>query len=215
MSRKLTLVDRLRIARVLWTMYWRTQDLPGRVRKDVGRELRANLRAAAAEVGSAEAVRRLGNLHRLAADYLDAEYGDDQPRPHWLTGVVWGSLVWSLILLGFTGSFISFMEGIWAADPDGDPNSAGTYVWKPLGALGPVGEFRRYDDGGFEFFLAPSLWMIPMPFVIYLLASRGWRMLGIWRHRHDARLAARGGSVSAAQGKSLGAEAAGGRQSSP
>jgi len=84
MSHDLTLSDRLRIERAVWTLDGRLQDLPRTSRVAKRRELRANLRAAAADVGVAEALHRLGNLRRLAAEYLVAEYGQWVRRPSWL-----------------------------------------------------------------------------------------------------------------------------------
>ena len=59
MTHDLTFTDRLRIERAVWTLDGRLQDLPRTSRVAKRRELRANLRAAATDVGTAEAVRRL------------------------------------------------------------------------------------------------------------------------------------------------------------
>src|SRR5690606_2763511 len=101
MAQTLTRLDRLRIEWTVWTLDTLVQSLPGRTRKAIRREMRTNLRAAATEVGAAQAVARLGSLRRLAADYLEAEYGQDGPRPRWLRGVFWALAV-EAVLLGFT-----------------------------------------------------------------------------------------------------------------
>src|SRR5450631_1362055 len=79
----LSLLDRLRIERVVWVLDQRLYDLPRKTRIAKRREVRENLQVAAADVGVGHALRNLGNTHRLAAEYRAAEFGDD-PRPAWL-----------------------------------------------------------------------------------------------------------------------------------
>ena len=79
MSETLIWTDRLRIERRVWTLNTYLQTLPRRSQLAKRRELRVNLRAAAADVGTKEALRRLGNVRTIAADYISAEY--DGPRP--------------------------------------------------------------------------------------------------------------------------------------
>lgn len=75
MNRPMTLVDRLRIERVLWTVDILIYDIRTRGRRTIRRELRANLQAAAQEMGAGAAIWQLGPLRRLARGYLDAQYG--------------------------------------------------------------------------------------------------------------------------------------------
>jgi hypothetical protein len=72
--------DRMRIERVVWMLDQRLYDLPRRSCIDKRREVRANLRAAASDIGTREALARLGNSRELATEYLTAEFGDG-PRP--------------------------------------------------------------------------------------------------------------------------------------
>ena len=58
--------DRMRIGRVVWMLDQRLYDLPRRSRIDKRREVRANLRAAASDIGTREALARLGNSRDLA-----------------------------------------------------------------------------------------------------------------------------------------------------
>jgi len=75
MSGTLIWTDRLRIERAVWTLNSYLQTLPWRSQVSKRRELRVNLRAASADVGTKEALRRLGNVRTMAADYIIAEYG--------------------------------------------------------------------------------------------------------------------------------------------
>ncbi|OIJ65391.1 hypothetical protein [Streptomyces mangrovisoli] len=87
MPHTVTLFDRLRIERLVWSLDQRLYDLPSRNRVARRREVRANLLEAAAEVGAAQAVRRLGSSRALADEYLAAELGEG-PRHSWIAAAV-------------------------------------------------------------------------------------------------------------------------------
>jgi hypothetical protein len=90
-NRPMTLVDRVRIERVLWTVDFLIHDIRTRGRRTIRRELRANLQAAAQERGAAAAIRQLGSLRVLARGYLDAQYGEGALQPRWLAALWWFS----------------------------------------------------------------------------------------------------------------------------
>ena len=115
MTGTLIWTDRLRIERAVWTLNSYLQTLGRRSQAAKRRELRVNLRAASADVGTKEAVRRLGNVHTMAADYIIAEYGG--PRPSW-----WAATF--VLLPGFWFMFWvsnaridAFKGGVIAANP--------------------------------------------------------------------------------------------------
>jgi hypothetical protein len=179
MSNTLTPVDRLRIERVVWTVDLLVQDLPRRSRRAVRRELRDNLRAAAAEAGAAQAVRGLGSLRRLAADYLDAEYGEGGRRPRWLNGLAWAVVVEVLVLGIMFAGWSAFIDGIVAANP----HAAGTYNWGGLGVWG-LGETVTMAHGHVQsavltFSAAILLWYA----AAFVLGARLWRLLPPWHRR--------------------------------
>jgi hypothetical protein len=78
----LTWKDRMRIERAVWTLNSYLRNLPRKSRIAKRRELRVNLRAASADVGANEALRRLGNVRTMAVEYLVNEYGG--PGPSWI-----------------------------------------------------------------------------------------------------------------------------------
>ncbi len=80
MTYSVTWIDRIRIERLAWALDQRIYDLPWRSRIAMRREVRDNFRTAARDVGTTEALRRLGSSHQLAQQYLAAEFGD-RPRP--------------------------------------------------------------------------------------------------------------------------------------
>lgn len=176
MGTTVTWIDRLRIERAVWTLDVLVQGLPGRTRKAIRQEMRANLRAATNEVGAAQAVRRLGSLRRLATDYLEAEYGQGRPRPRWLSAMFWVLAV-EIVLLGFT--FVghsAFVAGVEAANP----HPSGTYSWNSLQLLGVEGDVT-YDDRGFAGAgLSFSVWMLLYLLAAMILGGRLWRLPAAW-----------------------------------
>jgi len=66
-SRPLTLADRLRIEVAVWRLDTKLGELPRRSRIAHRKETRANLRAAALDVGSAKALRLWGSKIRVSA----------------------------------------------------------------------------------------------------------------------------------------------------
>jgi hypothetical protein len=187
MTKRPTWMDRLRIERAVWTLDALVQDLPGQSRKAIRREMRANLRAAAVDVGAAQAVRSLGNLRRLAVGYLDAEYGEDRPRPHWRKATFWVLAVEiTLLLLAFAGHS-SFVAGVEAADPRPD----GTYTWDGLTFLGVEGDVTYEAGTVSSFSITLSLVMLLYLLAALVLGGRLWRLPGAWwRRRQRDRSAA-------------------------
>lgn len=175
-----SLVDRLRVERAIWVLDTLNGDLPGRRRKAIRNELRADLWASAQEVGTAEAIRRLGNLRRLSAGYSDAEYGEEGPRPRWVKGILWVALTEFVLMFVVLAQVQAFDAGLQEAGP-----GAGEYEFRPLG-WGPIYN-TTYDDEGFTgFFLDFTPALLPYMAVIvvaFLVGGRMWRALPRRRRR--------------------------------
>jgi hypothetical protein len=174
--------DKLRIERTVWTLDTLLADMPGRARRSARRDLRVNLRAAASEVGTAQALRDLGSVRRIALDYLDAEYGEHRPRPRVLKGIFWALLVEMVILSWFFVGQEGFVSGLQAA---GQP--AGTFSWTMLQALGIESEVTFDDTGirGASMFFHP--WFLAYIFAAFFVGGRLWRFIPAWwraRRRH-------------------------------
>ncbi|MFC8701111.1 hypothetical protein ACFUIV_02990, partial [Streptomyces anulatus] len=122
---ELTLADRLRIERAVWTLDSHLDNLPLRSKRAKRRETRANLHAAAADVGAAEAIRGLGDLRSLAAGYLAAEYGEHGPRPSYTMGAVWLIMVHVIAGLLAVAGKAAFTAGVRAAEP----RATGDFHW--------------------------------------------------------------------------------------
>jgi hypothetical protein len=179
--------DRLRIERTVWTLDTYLQSLPGRSRRTIRREIRTNLRVAAAEVGSARAIHRLGNLRRLAADYLEGEYGEGRARPSWLKALFWVLSAEMVLLALAFASHSAFIAGVEATDPHPD----GTYTWHSMEWLGVTGDVRYAggDPAGFSISLSASMLLYLL--LALVLGGRLWRLPAAWwrARQRDRQLA--------------------------
>lgn len=177
MSHPMRWSDKLRIERTMWTLDTLLADLPGRARRSARRDVRANLRAAAADVGAVQALRDLGSIRRIALDYLDAEYGEHRPRPRVFKGVFWALLIEMVILSWAVVGHEAFTAGLESA---GQP--PGTYSWSAMRALGVATEVS-FDDTGFAgFSLSIYLWFLAYVLAAFVIGGRLWRLIPAWRH---------------------------------
>lgn len=175
----LTWLDRLRIERAVWSLDTRVAALPGRSRRTIRREIRANLRAASVDVGTSRAVAHLGDLRRLANGYLDAEYGDGRPRVRYLKAFFWTMAAELLVIVAMFAGHDSFLAGLEAGRVSPD----GVYAWQQLDWLGITGDvtYRQGELDSFGFSL--STWTLLYLFAAFALGGRLWRLLPGWRSR--------------------------------
>jgi hypothetical protein len=180
MVHPLTAADRWRIRRTVRSFAGMINNLPGARRREIRRELHANLTASARDVGVDEAIRSLGSLRHLAAEYLDAEFGS-APRPSWVSGLRWAlAMPYTLLVVYFTG-IISFGAGLEAGEP-----APGIYRWAPFG--GWIGDYREvFDDGGYGGFTLDAsrllVTYVILAMLAYVVGGRLWRLLPAHRRR--------------------------------
>ncbi|MYY09845.1 hypothetical protein GT204_13205 [Streptomyces sp. SID4919] len=178
----LALTDRLRIERAVWSLNSHLGDLPIRSKRAKRYETRANLYAAAADIGTAEAVRGLGDLRGLAADYLAAEYGERGPRPSCTLGAIWLIMVHVIAGLLAVGGKAAFTAGVRAAEP----HATGDFQWPGVryvineatitfrdGAAGPT-------VGGSW---TPLVYLLSV--IAFVVGGQLWRLLPQWRSRYS------------------------------
>jgi hypothetical protein len=173
-NRTLSVTDRLRIERVMWAVDLLIYDIRTGRRRTIRGDLRANLRAAAREVGVGAAIRQLGPLRRLARGFVDAEYGPEARRPRWMGAIRWGFVCGLVIEACSLAGFSAFVAGVSAADP----SAHGTFVWNQLSALG-LGSLEVTFAHGQAIFFQGSL--LPWTCVLYVAAAvvlggRLWRL---------------------------------------
>ena len=162
-------IGRLRIEGLVWMLDQQIYDLPRTRRIATRREVRANLLDAAADVGAAEALRRIGGSRGLAEQYLRAEFGD-RPRPSWI-GAGFAAGLLPLLLNFFLGEASrAFREGLTAA------SGSGTFSWDGVAWLQHAQTFtvsngQVSSTGGTWTPLAYGVWALAV-----IAAGRLWRL---------------------------------------
>jgi hypothetical protein len=171
MPQSLGPVDRLRIERLVWMLDQQIYDLPRSTRVATRREVRANLLEAAGDVGTTEALRRVGGSRRLAEQYLSAEFGD-RPRHTWV-GAAYAAALTPLLLNFFLGeAALSFQDGVIAVDP----HATGTFTAAGVSWLQTATTFTFTDGSAAS---RGGAWT-PLTYVLWALvtigAGRLWRL---------------------------------------
>jgi hypothetical protein len=172
----MSLIDRLRIERLVWSLDQQLYDLPRAQRVAVRREVRANLLEASHDVGTTAALRRVGGSRRLAEQYLVAEFGD-RPRHSWV-GAAYAAGLLPLVLnfvLAEAGN--AFEHGVTAADP----HATGTYVWSGVSWVQSAATYT-FDNGTAS--THGGAWT-PLAFLLWILVTVGAGRL--WRLRFRRR----------------------------
>lgn len=178
MPHPVTWIDRLRIERAVWALDQRLYDLPRKSRIANRREVRENLLTAANDIGTGDALDRLGNSRELASEYLSAEFGE-APRPSWaaaLTFLLTAQLVGTSLM---SDAASAFSDGITAADPD----ATGTFTWSGIHYIQDTVTYTFVDGrgdfvGGAWTPLAWAIWIVAT-----VLVGRLWRVPSMWRRR--------------------------------
>jgi len=172
----MNLIDRARIQRAVLTYdFWLDlSGVPRRRRKDLRRELRANLFDASTRSGVGPAIAALGGLRRMAV-----ESGVPGARtPRWTAGAYAAYATFlALIYLQIYASF-SWIDGAKAASPNAEVRGGlalfpGAETWYTPG-----------PDGGFGFQTGWS--PIVLTVLVFLLVARPWRVISARRHRTSA-----------------------------
>ncbi len=175
MPTSLTLVDRLRIERVVWLLDQRLYDLPRRSRIANRREVRENLLTAARDLGTGPALRRLGDGRQLATDYLTAEFGEG-PRHSWMAAGVFAATTALLLNWVLFEAVLAFRDGLLAASP----HATGSFEWGGLALVQSAVTFRLVDGRASWVGGAWTPWLYLFWVTASVVAGRLWRALP-WR----------------------------------
>lgn len=168
----MNLLDHARItsATLDYDLWLDLAGVPGRRRRELGRELRANLRDATALVGSRRAVRNLGSIREMAT----AAHPPDRTRPRWTVGFTVGlsvsAVVWFVQLL----ASLSWIEGVMAAAPEHD--ITGPLVFFP-GSNVSYSPLPGGSTSGFGFSMDFGWTGLIVGVITFVLVAQPWRLL--------------------------------------
>jgi hypothetical protein len=157
--------SRIGFAVIRYDFWLDLHNVPGRRRRDLRRELRSNLQAATASVGSRAAVTGLGSIRRLAA-----ESRDDRRRPRWSMGLsaMLAAAMFTVVVEFF--HVLAWVDGVRSVAPTG--RASGSLTFFPGSALG-------YDGSGtgFEVSISPGWLALAIGGLTGLIVARPWRAI--------------------------------------
>lgn len=176
MPHNLNVFERLRIERLVWSLDQQLYDLPRAQRIATRRDVRVNLLEAARDVGTTEALRRVGGSRRLAQQYLAAEFGDN-PRHSWIAAAYAATLTPLLLNFFLAEAGNAFQNGVTAADSQ----ATGTYIWAGVSWLQSATTYT-FSHGTAS--THGGAWT-PLTYLLWLLITIGSGRL--WRLRFPRR----------------------------
>lgn len=144
-----------------------SRGVPLGVRSALGREMRANLTEAAADVGLGQALAGAGSPKELATEA--AEGAVDPTRPRWLEGLAWAAaaaVVYGVVVLV---SVVTFFQGVSATDAE---RARGWALLAPGLQIDVVRTDEQLSLG-----VTGIPWLLPvLALLAFLLGSRIWRL---------------------------------------
>jgi hypothetical protein len=162
----MNVLDRIRIERAVLAYDWwlDLRGTPWRRRRDLRRELRANLRDAAAHTGAQRAVASLGSTRQMAAD----SSVDDPTRPRWTVGVYSGLTALMLTLLGALLAGLAWADGVMSADPSQPVRGSVTLLPGSSMEYAPIGD-------GFAISAGVGWLPVAVGVLAFVVVARPWR----------------------------------------
>lgn len=163
----MTLLDRLRIERavVCYDFWLDLRGTPGRQRRGLRRELRANLLESASRRGARAAVAGLQGTRRMAAEAIVA----DLTRPRWSAGGTAALATFAFVFLVQMSAALAWVDGAMAAAPGRATRGAVTFF---------PGAQVEYEPAAAGFSVAMTLgWLAPaLAVAVFLAVARPWRL---------------------------------------
>ncbi|MFW5470144.1 hypothetical protein ACOCJ4_08880 [Knoellia sp. CPCC 206435] len=168
----MTVQDRLRIENALlrYDFWLEMRGVRGSRRRELRRELRANLVEASADVGTTRALFGIGSPKELAHAANDG----DPTRPRWSQGAVWASGVFTLVLFSLMFTATAFTAGVEASGVTGETVRGFVFPWFGIDFAARV----EPDGRGFAVGAGGSFVpVVGLPLLTFVVVSKAWRVL--------------------------------------
>lgn len=164
------IIDRFRIENAVQTYdFWlELRGMRSRRRKEARRELRTNLRDAAADVGVTQALFNIGSPKELAY----AMTPEATQRPRWSLGAMWASLAFVVVVFGLMYTASTFTSGVDASGVVGQQVTGFVFPWFGVDFMARIEPNR----GGLAVGAGKAQWyVLGLPLLAFVLAARPWR----------------------------------------
>ena len=164
----MNLIDRFRIeTAILRYDFWlEMRGVRGRRRRDLRRELRANLTEARADVGTTRALFGIGSSKELAYAATDS----DPSRPRWSQGALWASATLAVLVVWLLVTSLNIVRTIEAA---GVTRSVDVSPFPWFGTTFTA----QSSPGVLEASISPLWQLLAGPLLVFLLVAQPWRLL--------------------------------------
>lgn len=164
----MSVLDRLRIeSAVLRYDFWlEMRGVPGSRRRELRRELRANLDEASADVGTTRALFGIGSPKELAYAATDT----DQSRPRWSQGLLWAAGTFLLLMGWLLITSLTIVQTVEAAGVT-DAVEVSPFPW--FGTTFTV----QSSPGTLAASISPLWQLLVGPLLVLLLVAQPWRLL--------------------------------------
>lgn len=160
--------DRLRIEHALlrYDVWLEMRGVRGSRRRELRRELRANLAEASADVGTTRALFGIGSPKELA--YAATE--TDPSRPTWSQALVWAGLAAAAVFLAMVLTSLTVLQTVDASGATGEVRVS-PFPW--------VGTTFTAEVGSSSFATGVQTpWpLLAVPLLVLLVGARPWRLL--------------------------------------
>lgn len=167
----MTIIDRARIeSAILRYDFWlEMRGVRGSRRRDLRRELRANLAEASTDVGTTRALFGIGSPKELAFGATET----DPTRPRWSQAAMAAAGVFTVVLFGCVLTAIAFTSGVEASGPTGREVSGAVFPWFGVDYTAQVDPGRSYSAGAGGI----GGYLLGLPLLTFVLVAQPWRLL--------------------------------------
>ncbi|GAA4123447.1 hypothetical protein GCM10022415_28600 [Knoellia locipacati] len=164
----MNLIDRTRIETAVarYDFWLEMRGVRGSRRRDLRRELRANLTEASADVGTTRALFGIGSPKELAYAATDT----DPSRPRWSQGLIWGAATLALLVAWLLVTSLTIVQSVEAA---GVTRAVDVHPFPWFGTTFTV----QSSPGTLQASISPLWQLLAGPLFVFLFVAQPWRLL--------------------------------------